>query len=41
MKIEEKNILVVGCVRNVGDKLINDLQIVQKAIHNFKKNLFY
>ena len=40
MKIEEKNILVVGCVRNVGDKLINDLQIVQKAIHNFKEKSF-
>ena len=40
MKIEDKNILVTGCVRNVGDKLIKDLQIVQKAIHNFKKKSF-
>jgi len=40
MKIEEKNILVVGCVRNVGNKLINDLQIVQKAIRNFKEKSF-
>ena len=40
MKIE-KNILVVGCVRNVGDKLINDLQIVQKQSIILRKNIFY
>ena len=40
MKIESQNILVAGCIRNVGNKLIKDLEIVKKAIHNFKKKSF-
>lgn len=40
MQIENKSILVVGCIRNGEKNIITDLNLIQKAISNFKKKFF-